>query len=117
MSCAENNGGHRLFRSQLVRGEPYHVGGQTLIPVAHVTSFGRGKATIGQERIGGWGFAFTRVTPVAIVVKTDMGQRRVPIYDRTGDTLLRLCFTALALVSFFAALRRWFSHRREARKA
>jgi hypothetical protein len=117
MSCAENNGGRGLYRSQLVRGEPYHVGRRTLIPIARVSSLGRGKATIGKDRVSGWGFAFTQVTPVAIAEETDLGARRIPVYDKTSATLQRLGFAALALVLFFAALRRWARRRREIRKA
>ena len=110
MSSTERCAGHRPFRVETVRGEPYHVDGRKLIPVARVTSFGKASATIGTDRIGGWGVGFTRVTPLAIIDETDEGERRIPLSSTTARALQSMFAGAVAITLFFTTIRwlvRW----------
>lgn len=99
------------FRIETVQGEPYHVDGRTLTPVARVVSYGKAKGTIGTNQIGGWGFGFARVIPQAVLEKTDDGERAIAIVDITAEALRGMFVTALAITVVFAAIR-WVVHRR-----
>lgn len=111
MSPTERCAGHRSFRVETVRGEPYHVGGRKLIPVARVISFGKASATIGTDRIGGWGVGFARVTPLAIIDETDEGEHRIPLANTTAQALQSMFAGAVAVTLFFTAIR-WLVRRR-----
>ena len=103
--------GHRPFRIETVQGEPYYVGGRKLIPVARVISFGKASATIGADRVGGWGVGFTRVTPLAIVEETDEGERRIPLTSTVNIVLPSMFAGAVAITLFFTTIR-WLVRRR-----
>jgi uncharacterized spore protein YtfJ len=103
--------GHRPFRIETVQGEPYYVGGRKLIPVARVISFGKASATIGTERIGGWGVGFAQVTPLAVVEETDEGERRMPLVSTTSRALQSMFAGAVAITLFFTTIR-WLVRRR-----
>ena len=93
------------FRSTTVRGEPYHINGRTLIPEARLITFGKARATIGQQGIGGWGAGFVRVIPLALVEETAEGTRRIAISDATSNRLWLLLALALAVTAFLTAVR------------
>ena len=95
------------FRLQVIRGEPYHIDGRTLIPEARFLSFGKARATIRGHSIGGWGAGFLRVSPLAIFEETAEGTRRIAITDASSATLWRLLGIALVMTAFFTALRWW----------
>ncbi len=104
MSC-DKSARQRRLRIETVRGQPYSVGGRTLTPVARVVSFRRARGTIGRERIGGWGVAYARITPLA-VEESAGGERRVAIRDATTGALARLLAGAVAVLLFFQLIRR-----------
>ncbi len=116
MGCDEQSDRQAPFRPRLIQGQPFQAGGRTWVPVVRVASFGRAKALIGKDRHGGWGGGFNWITPLALLEKTDEGERRLEIYDATAATLRRLGLTALAITLFFTALRRLLRRRREARE-
>lgn len=105
MSC-DKSARQRRLRIETVRGQPYSVGGRTLTPVARVVSFRRARGTIGRERIGGWGVAYARITPLAVVEESAGGERRVAIRDATTGALARLLAGAVAVLLFFQLIRR-----------
>jgi uncharacterized spore protein YtfJ len=111
MSSTGQCAGHRPFQIETVRGEPYYVGGRKLIPVARVISFGKASATIGTDRIGGWGAGFARVTPLAIIEETDEGERRIPLASTTSQALQSMFAGAVAITLFFTTVR-WLARRR-----
>lgn len=98
------------LRVETVRGEPYHVGGRVLIPVARFVTYGRASATIGSDRVGGWGGGFVRVVPVAVVEETAEGERSIAVTDATSAALRRLLGAAVAVGLFFTAVR-WLARR------
>jgi hypothetical protein len=96
----------RPFRIETAQGEPYYVDGRTLTPVARVVSYGKAKATIGTDQIGGWGFGFARLIPLAILEKTHDGEKSIPIVDVTAKALQGMFITALAITAILAIIRR-----------
>ena len=94
-----------LLRTDVVRGEPYQIGERTLIPEARIVSVGKARARIGAREHGGWGAAFTQVTPTALVEETENGERRIPIEATTDARLRGMLAAALVLTLFFTALR------------
>jgi uncharacterized spore protein YtfJ len=98
------------LRVETVRGEPYHVGGRTLIPVARLVTYGRASATIASDRVGSWGGGFVQVIPVAVVEETAEGERPIAVTDATSAALRGLLGTAVAATLFFAAVR-WLVRR------
>jgi hypothetical protein len=79
--------------------------------VARVISFGKASATIGTDRIGGWGVGLTRVTPLAIIDETDGGERRIPLISTTAQALQSMFAGAVAITLFFTTIR-WLVRRR-----
>ena len=98
------------LQARTVRGEPYQVGDITLTPEARVIAFGRGRASIGAQRVSGVGVGFAQVTPVAVVAGTPEGGRRIPIVDATSAALWRLGAVAV-LFFLLGACVRWLACR------
>ncbi len=88
-----------------VRGEPYHIGGRTLTPVARVVAFGKAKATIGTHRSGGWGFGFVQITPLSIVEETAKGERCISLRSRSSKAVSGMLGAAAAVTLVCAAVR------------
>ncbi len=107
----------RLLYVRTVRGEPYQIGGHTLIPVARIVSWGKAKGRIGHSQFGGWGGGFTRVTPLAVLEQTPEGEQCVALIDGTTLALRKLLVAAAAITLGFTAIR-WAVRRwRQARIA
>jgi uncharacterized spore protein YtfJ len=73
--------------SEVVEGEPIHVGGHKLVPVARVTTHLRRHALIGSDRLAARGWGFVRMQPIAIVEQSEEGKRHMPIQDKTHQAL------------------------------
>jgi hypothetical protein len=93
------------YRIEVVQGKPYHVEDRILIPEARITSYGRGRATIGTHNIGGWGLALTQIKPLAVIEQTAEGEQRVVITDVTTKVLRLLLATAVVMMVFFGGIR------------
>jgi hypothetical protein len=93
------------YRVETVRGEPYRVGDRTLVPEARIVSYGRARATIGDNNVGGWAAGFVQATPLAVVEQTGEGERRIAVTDVTARTINLLLGTALAMTVAFTAIR------------
>jgi uncharacterized spore protein YtfJ len=96
------------FRVATVRGEPYHVAGRKLIPVARILSFGKARATIRADQVSGWGMGFVRITPLAVVEETEEGERCISVIDETGVALRGMLGGAVAILLIFTTIR-WLS--------
>ncbi len=83
--------------SEVVEGKPIHVGGRELLPVVRVTTHGRRRATVGPDRLAGQGWGFVRLQPIAILVRRERGEHRVPIRDRTAEVLGGLLLAAFII--------------------
>lgn len=97
---------NRPLRVQTVRGEAYDVLGRSLIPVARIVSFGKGRATLRREGVQGWAVGFGQVVPVAVVEKAGNGERHIAITDVTSIVLRWMLAAAVAVTLLFMALRR-----------
>ena len=95
----------RFFRTETIRGEPYQVGGRTLIPQARVASWGRANAKLGANGVEGWGGGFVHIRPLAFVELTAGCEHLVRVTDATGRALRQLLSAALAMVLLFAVIR------------
>lgn len=100
----------KTFRTETVCGEPYHIEGRKLTPVARVVTFGKAKGTIGADAVSGFGGGFVRVTPLAILEETDEGERRIPLTDATSNAVKGMVVAVLA-VTFVSIAIRWLVRR------
>lgn len=91
------------WMAEVVEGEPIRVGGRQLVPLVRVRGRVHRRALVGSDRLGGRGWGFVHMKPVAIVERDDVGERRVPIQDRTIQALGRLLLVAL-VIPFVAVL-------------
>ena len=105
----------KLFRIKTVRGEPYIVGERKLVPVVRVISFGKARATVGADQVTGWGTAFARITPLAVLEETDDGERRIAVRDRTATTVRGMLLAAVVSTFFFTTIRCLVRLRRRSR--
>ncbi|MGQ9599959.1 MAG: hypothetical protein ACUVWZ_11150 [Anaerolineae bacterium] len=94
------------FRSQIVHGEPYQIGERTLIPVARIRSFHRARGTVGVHHFEGWGVGAAQITPVAMIEKSELDERTIPITRATATALWRMIAWAAA-ITLSAAVIRW----------
>ena len=83
--------------SEVVEGEPIRVGGRELVPVVRVTTHGRRGATVGPDRLAGRGWGFVRLQPIAILERSESGERRASIRDRTAEVLGGLLLAAFII--------------------
>jgi len=73
--------------SEVVQGKPIQVGERELVPLVRVTSRVRRRALVGTDRVAGEGWGFVRLRPVAILERSEAGERRFSIPDRTAQAL------------------------------
>jgi hypothetical protein len=101
-------------RTGAVRGEPYHIDGKTLVPVARVVSYGKAKGFIGSDRVSGKGVGFAVISPLAMEVRTAEGEQRIVIRDTTAAALRGLIVMAVVMTVLFATIRGLGRRRRRA---
>jgi hypothetical protein len=73
--------------SEVVQGEPVQVGDRELVPLVRVTTHLRRRAFVGTDRTSGDGWGLVRLRPVAILERSEAGERRLSIPDRTAQAL------------------------------
>lgn len=73
--------------TEIIEGKPIRIAERELVPVARVTTYARRQAFVGTDRLAGRGGGFVRLRPVAIVERGKVGERRLPIQDKTALTL------------------------------
>jgi uncharacterized spore protein YtfJ len=71
-----------------VEGRPIRVGERELVPVVRVET---------DVRLAGEGSGFVYMRPVAVLERSEAGQRRIPIQDRTAQLLGGLLLAALII--------------------
>ena len=83
--------------TRIVEGEPIHVGERELTPLVRVTTYARRRAFVGSDRLAGQGWGFVRLHPVAILERSKGKERRIPIKDKTAQTLSGLLLAAFII--------------------
>lgn len=83
--------------SKIVEGEPIRVGERELVPVLRVTTYARRRALVGSDRLVGQGWGFVHLRPVAILERSEAGERCIPIRDKTSQTLGGLLLAAFII--------------------
>lgn len=89
--------------TEVFEGKPIRIGGRELVPLVRVTSRVRRQALVGSSRVTGRGWGFVRMQPVALLERSEVGERRIPIQDETTQTLDRLFLVAL-IIPLLAAI-------------
>ena len=83
--------------SEIVEGEPIRIGECELVPVVHVTTYVRRQALVGSDRLAGQGWGFVHLRPVAIVERSEAGERHIPIQNKTAQALSGLLLAAFII--------------------
>ena len=90
---------------EIIEGQPIRVGARELVPLVRVTGRVRRQAFVGSDRVGAQGWGFVRMRPVAILERDEAlalsdaegCERRIPIEDKTAQSLGRLLLAALVI--------------------
>lgn len=83
--------------TRAVEGEPIRVGERELVPVVRVTTYARRRAFVGSDRLAGQGWGFVQLHPIAILERSEVGERRIPLKDRTAQMLGGLLLAAFII--------------------
>ena len=83
--------------STIVEGEAIHAGERELTPLVRVTAYTRRQAHVGSDWLSGWGGGFVRMRPIAIIERSEAGERRIPIRDKTAQMLGGLFLAAIII--------------------
>ena len=83
--------------TRIVEGEPIRAGGRELVPLVRVTTYARRRAHIGSRQLSGQGWGFVHLHPVAIVERSEAGERRFPIRDRTAQMIGGVLLAAIII--------------------
>ena len=83
--------------TEIVEGKAIRVGERELTPLVRVTSRVQRQALVGSDQLAGQGWGFMRMRPVAILERSEAGERRIPIQDKTAQTLNGLLLAALII--------------------
>lgn len=81
----------------VVEGKAIRVGGRELAPLVRVTGRVQRQALVGSDQLSGQGWGFVRMRPVAILERSEAGERRIPIRDKTAQVLGGLLLAALII--------------------
>jgi hypothetical protein len=82
---------------EIVEGKPIRVAGRELVPVVRVETDVQRRAFVGSGGTAGEGGGFVHLRPVAILERNGMGERRIPVRDRTAQWLGGLLLAALVI--------------------
>jgi hypothetical protein len=89
--------------SEMVEGAPIYVGEHELVPVVCVTTYARRRALVGSDRLAGQGRGLVHLRPIALVERSQAGERRFPIHNRTTQILSGLLLAAFIITLLLAA--------------
>jgi hypothetical protein len=82
---------------ETIEGRPIHAGERELVPVVRVEADVRRWAFVGAAGLAGEGVGFVHMRPVAILERSEAGERCIPIPDRTAQLLGGLLLAALVI--------------------
>ena len=77
----------RPVMSETIEGQPIQIGERNLVPLVQVTTRGQRRALVSADRVTGEGWGLVRLRPVAVLERSQEGERRLPIQDRTAQWL------------------------------
>ena len=89
----------RPLATKIVLGKPIPVGERELVPLVRTTTYVRRRAFVGRGQSSGQGEVFIHLRPIAILERSQAGERSIPIPDKTA----RL-FGGLLLAAFIVPL-------------
>ena len=82
---------------EIVEGKPIRVGGRELVPIVRVETGMYRRAFVGSDGLAGHGLGSVTMQPVAILERSDVGERRIAIPDRTAQLLGGLLLAGLVI--------------------
>lgn len=85
------------LKTRVVAGEPIQVGERELVPLVRVTTYARRQAHVRADDVAGLGWGFVQMHPVAILERSDRGERRMPIRDKTAQAMSGLLLAAVII--------------------
>ena len=88
------------LKTHIVAGEPIQVGERELVPLVRVTTYARRQVRVGADDVDGRGRGFVHMHPVAILERSDRGERRMPIRDKTAQAVSGLLLAAVIIPLF-----------------
>ena len=94
---------------EIVEGKPVRVDRRELVPIVRVETGAQRRAFVGSDGLAGQGLGFVTLRPIAILERSDVSERRIPIPDRTAQLLgglLLAAFVVPLLLSVAARLAR-----------
>jgi hypothetical protein len=82
---------------EIVEGKPVRVADRELVPVVRVETDVQRRAFVGSSGVAGEGAGFVHLRPIAILERSGVGERRIPVQDRTTQWLGGLLLAALVV--------------------
>lgn len=85
------------LRMRIIHGEPVHVLGRTLTPIARIISGGEHEGTVRPGHVNGEGWAMASIKPLKVIEECDGRTRTLPIPDVTGEALRRMLIISVVV--------------------
>lgn len=82
---------------EIMEGEPICVADRELVPIVRVETDVRRRAFIGADGTAGEGSGFVHLRPIAVLERSGMGERCIPVRDKTAQWLGGLLLAALVI--------------------
>jgi hypothetical protein len=101
---------HGPLMTEIVRGDPIQVGGRELVPLVRLTSRVRRRAFVGSDGVGGGGWGFVHMRPVAMLDRSRNGEQRLRVRSETASSIVWLPL-AFLVVPVVAGLLMYLSRR------
>lgn len=96
---------------EIVEGKPVRVAERELVPVVRVEADVQRRAFVGSSGMAGEGEGFVHLQPIAILERSEVGERRIFVHDRTAQWLGGLLLAALVVPALMIIAER-IAHRR-----
>ncbi len=82
---------------EVIKGKPIRVGARELLPLVRVETHVRRQAFVGGTGLTGRGYCRVRMRPVALVERSEAGEHRIPLQDRTAQVVGGLLLAAFVI--------------------
>jgi uncharacterized spore protein YtfJ len=101
---SDRQGAEWPLKTETVEGDPIHVEGRELVPLIRMTSRVRRTAVLSKGGVEAHGWGFVQLRPVALLDRSDDGERRLAIGDQTARWIGGLLLIALVVPCVAATL-------------